>query len=112
MRDMMRMRARLLRAALLLLACCAARGVDISPHITDGGAGAVRLKLWRVHHSPRASAVVSRWHASRDWWLQPVTPPQADDDQLYNYRDACVPRAPRRGGSGALWGGCVRRAAP
>jgi hypothetical protein len=92
---MMRMRARLLRAALLLLACCGARGaaVDISPHITAGGAGAVRLKLWRVHHAPLAKTVVSHWHASRDWWLQPVTPPQADDDQLYNYRDACVPRA-------------------
>jgi hypothetical protein len=96
------MRACLLRAALLLLACCAARAGDENPHISAGGAAVVRLKLWRVRQAPRAKAVVSRWHDLHRWRLQPVTPPKVGDDQLYNYRDACVPCAPPAAAAAAL----------
>ena len=75
---------RLLRAT-LLLAAAACAGCDSQSPV-------VRLKLWRVTHAlPAAKAVASRLAARPGSWLEPITPPATGDEQLYNFRDACVP---------------------
>ena len=71
----------LLRAALLLAAAACAG----SQPAGGGQHAGIRLPLWRVKHSRTAPVQPGSW-------LRPVTQPAVDDEQLYNHRDACVPR--------------------
>ena len=87
----------LLRAALLL---AAAACVGSQPAADAQHAG-IRLPLWRVK-SGRARSAPSQ----QGTWLRPVSQPPMDDEQLYNHRDACVPRGAASPRSPSAWRNC------